>query len=315
MLEWSCSQENNGNNEIFIAECLKSCILSLEAQDGGNQMVAEPIPNAPETFEEPVKGEKAERERSRIEFPYYSLDESIKIAKGVFDLGSSCQIDQLAGHLGQSATGGGFRVKLMAARTFGLITYTQGNVSLTELGSQIVDPDHEREARAQSFLKVPLYSAIYEQNKGKILPGNVGLEGAMVNLGVAAKQKDKARQAFQRSAKEAGFFSYGATKLVYPVFGQERAGKPSDPLNSPPPPPARDGNNGGGSGNGGNGGELDPLIQGLLNKLPDSSKPWTLEGRKKWLQLALGILDVMYTGAEEGKILTITVEDDNYSAK
>lgn len=281
-------------------------------------MVAESIQNAPEPVEEPVKGEKAERERSRIEFPYYSLDESIKIAKGVFDLGSSCQIDQLAGHLGQSATGGGFRVKLMAARTFGLITYTQGNVSLTELGSQIVDPDHEKEARAQSFLKVPLYSAIYEQNKGKILPGNIGLEGAMVNLGVAAKQKDKARQAFQRSAKEAGFFSYGATKLVYPVFGQERTVKPVDPLTPPPPPPpGKDSKNGSGSGsgNGGNGDGLDPLIQGLLNKLPDPSKPWTLEGRKKWLQLALGILDVMYTGAEEGKTLTLTVEGDNYSAK
>jgi hypothetical protein len=53
----------------------------------------------------------------------------------------------------------------------------------------------------------------------------------------------------------------------------------------------------------------------LLNKLPDPTKPWTLEGRKKWLQLASGILDVMYTGADESKTLTITVEDDNYSAK
>ena len=93
-------------------------------------MTGEPIEESLDPIEGPPKSEKAERERSRIEFPYYSLDESIKIAKGVFDLGSSCQIDQLAGHLGQSATGGGFRVKLMAARTFGLISYTQGNVSL-----------------------------------------------------------------------------------------------------------------------------------------------------------------------------------------
>jgi hypothetical protein len=202
----------------------------------------------------------------------------------------------------------------MAARTFGLISYTQGNASLTDLGSQILDSDGEREARAQAFLKVPLYNAIYEQFKGKTIPGNTGLEGAMVNLGVATKQKEKARQAFQRSAKEAGFFAYGTTKIVYPVFGQEKPGKPADPLNAPPPAPlVKDGKNGAGTGNGGDGDGLDPLIQGLLNKLPDTNIPWTLEGRRKWLQLALGILDVMYTGAEDGKSLTITIED--YSAK
>ena len=58
------------------------------------------------------KVEKAERGRSRIEWPYYSLDEASKLAKGIFELGGSCQIDQLAGHLNQTATGGGFRLKV-----------------------------------------------------------------------------------------------------------------------------------------------------------------------------------------------------------
>ena len=97
-------------------------------------MTAESIQDTTEPSEETPKGEKVERERSRIEFPYYSLDEAIKIAKGVFDLGANCQVDQLAGHLNQSATGGGFRVKLMAARTFGLISYTQGNCIPCGLG-------------------------------------------------------------------------------------------------------------------------------------------------------------------------------------
>ncbi len=274
-------------------------------------MTAEPIQNAEEPLEEAAKGDKVERERSRIEFPYYSLDEAIKLAKGVFDLGTNCQIDQLAGHLDQSAKGGGFRVKLMAARTFGLINYTQGNVSLTDLGSQIVEPDQEREARAQSFLKVPLYNAIYEQFKGKTLPGDKGLEGAMVNLGVAAKQKDKARQAFNRSAKEAGFFAYGTTKLVYPVLGSSDKGAPRDQKNgdaiTPLPPPTREGGSGG-SGSGGGGDNLDPLIRGLLNTLPNPKSKWTIEGRKRWLQMALSIFDVMYEGGEENKSLIIKVE-------
>ncbi|WP_260703265.1 hypothetical protein [Edaphobacter flagellatus] len=248
----------------------------------------------------PEKADKGERERSRIEFPYFSLDEATKIAKGVFELGSTCQIDQLAGHLNQSATGGGFRVKLMAARTFGLITYTQGSASLTDLGSKLFDPDTEREAKAEAFLKVPLYNAIYEQYKNKMLPGNVGLEGAMVNLGVAAKQKDKARQAFQRSAKEAGFFAYGTTKLVYPVLGTlERVAKEKGadiPLDTPKIHDKKTSNSGGTGG-----GDLHPFIQGLLKTLPEVATEWTQQGRQQWLQTAAGIFNLIYQASADDK--------------
>jgi hypothetical protein len=280
-------------------------------------MSAEPLQSVPEVPEEPQKGEKVERGRSRIEWPYFSLDEAVKLAKGIFDLGGNCQIDQLAGHLKQTATGGAFRLKVQASRTFGLVNSIQGQLTLTDLGAEIVDPDGDREAKATSFMRVPLYSAIYEQFKGKTLPGLVGLENAMVNLGVAVKQKDKARQAFLRSAKEAGFFNYGATKLVPPVFTQDRNSKEPKSVEqvSIPAPTngskaATGGSNGGGGGNGGGNG-LDPLVQGFLNKLPDPTVPWPLDGRRKWLQMVLGILDVMYTGAEEGKSLTITVESDS----
>lgn len=271
-------------------------------------MGAERPQSAKESLEEPEKSEKSERGRSRIEWPYYSLDEASKLAKGIFDLGGSCQIDQLAGHLNQTATGGGFRLKVQAARTFGLVNSHQGQLTLTDLGSEIVDPDGDRQAKADAFMKVPLYSAIYEQFKGKTLPGIVGLENAMVNLGVAIKQKDKARQAFLRSAKEGGFFAYGATKLVYPILPvstQERTPKDAKMSESNTFPSSIGSGNGG---NGGGGGQLDPLIQGLLNKLPDTSNPWPLDGRKKWLQLALSVFDVMYSGAEENKSLSIQVE-------
>lgn len=275
-------------------------------------MNAESLQSAPEAAEEPQKGEKAERGRSRIEWPYFSLDEAYKLAKGIFDLGGNCQIDQLAGHLKQTATGGAFRLKVQAARCFGLVNSIQGQLTLTDLGSEIVDPEGGPEARAAAFMKVPLYSAIYEQFKGKTLPGLLGLENAMVNLGVAVKQKDKARQAFLRSAKEAGFFNFGATKLVYPIFAQDRNSKEEKTVEQVPP--LTNGNNikvGTSAGNGGGGGPLDPLVQGFLNKLPSPNAPWPLDGRRKWLQMVLGILDVMYTGAEEGKSLSIKVEEDS----
>lgn len=255
------------------------------------------------------KVDKAERGRSRIEWPYFSLDEAYRLAKGVFDLGGTCQIDQLAGSLNQAAAGGAFRLKVQAARTFGLLTSSQGNISLTELGSEIVDPETEREARAIAFLKVPLYAALYENFKGKTLPGPTGLEGAMVNLGVAVKQRDKARQAFQRSAKESGFFAYGSTKLVYPVFGQDRTLKeskngPSDTLASD----AAEVSVGGKTGtNGTAGSSLHPFIQGLLTTLPKPESNWPLEGRRRWLQSALSIFDLIYEGTDDSQSLAITI--------
>ena len=67
-----------------------------------------------------------------------------------------------------------------------------------------------------SFLTVPLYKALYEQFKGATLPPTSGLVGAMVTLGVGPKVKEKARQVFQRSAKQAGFFEFGNSRLVAP---------------------------------------------------------------------------------------------------
>ena len=79
----------------------------------------------------------------------------------------------------------------------------------------------------------------------------------MVSLGVAAKQKDRARRVFQRSAERAGFFEHGNGRLVMP--GVTR-GDPSL------------GEDGGVkekviSNIGGRGGPADPLIAALISKL------------------------------------------------
>ena len=43
------------------------------------------------------------------------------------------------------------------------------------------------------------------------MPPAAALEREMVELGVSPKQKDKARQVFERSAEQAGFFATGGT--------------------------------------------------------------------------------------------------------
>ena len=271
----------------------------------------------PETVEQPQssvepKAEKSERGRSTIEWPYFSLDESFKLARAAYELGGTCQLDQLAGHLGQAASGGTFRLKVQAARIFGLIAIASGSVSLAELGSRMMEPETEREARAEAFMRVPLYAALYENFKGKTLPGSLGLEGAMVNLGVVANQKDKARQTFQRSARDAGFFAFGPTKLVYPVLNQERAPKPQAVIlsaesgASAPSDPSRTATTFGGGGGDGSG--LNPFIQGLLQKLPVVDSDWPLEGRRKWLQSAISIFDLMYQREDSAESLNVRLE-------
>jgi hypothetical protein len=242
------------------------------------------IPNA----SAPEEAHGGDRGRSTIEFPYFDLDDAVATAKAVHGLGGDkCEKDQLAARLQMAAKGGGFSIKLSTARVFGLLQLERGQVMLTELGIRVCDTQQEKAARIDAFLTVPLYKSIYEKFKGTSLPPTSGLEGAIQALGVAPKQKDKARQAFQRSAKQAGFFDMSIERLVMPPTGGHNDGKPSNGGKSPSAnaayqkplgeEPARH-----------------PFIQGLLETLPQVQTEWAIEDRAKWLQGAAGIFDVIY---------------------
>jgi len=187
---------------------------------------------------------------------------------------------------------------------FGFITYGAGTVALTPLGIRINDPQQETAAKAEAFLLIPLYRQIYEQFKGGNLPPITGLENAMVNIGVAPKQKSNARQVFFRSATQAGFFTHGTSRLVPPsVKGSASVGSSADV--TPPPvipksPEAQAGKNGGGDGGGG--GELHPLIEGLIKSLPKEGENWPIEKRAKWLRAASQNFDLIYPDTGDDSI-------------
>lgn len=112
----------------------------------------------------------------------------------------------------------------------------------------------------EAFLAVPHYRAIYQQFKTVPLPSLESLEGAIENLGVVPKQKATARQVFQRSAKQAGFFDLVPNRLVMPAIGapphpQHQLPPKSNGSASAPMPLASE-----------NG--IHPFIQGLLKTLP-----------------------------------------------
>lgn len=242
-------------------------------------------------------------ERSAIAFPYMDLDDGIDVAKKLYARRgiSSCPLDELAAEMKQTTSSGNFRLKTGTARTFGLVEKDgQSSMKLTDLGCRLVSPDGETAAKADAFLAVPLYNQIYEKYLGKLLPPTKALEREMQTLGVAAKQTDKARMAFYRSARQAGYFNSGDDRLVRPrITASGPAAETLDqaaadaPLNEREPSPKR--RNGSGSGGGHH-----PFVEGLLDTLPEPGTVWTIEGRAAWLEAAANIFTLMYKG--EGRI-------------
>ena len=232
----------------------------------------------------------APRQRSTVAFPYMDLLASAELAEAIFRnvAGGDCDDDQLAAWSNQSSKSSTFRVQVYAARTFGLLTGEASRHKLTDLGMAIVDPQQTREAKVRAFQNVPLYAALFEKFKGGVLPPTAALEREIIAIGVAPKQKERARQVFERSADQAGFYAHGRDRLVQPGISSS-GHAPSSPANMEKP--------GGGQGGGDGGGSLDPLIAALIQKLPkhaDPSKPWPANDRVTWLQMTAMAFQMAY---------------------
>jgi hypothetical protein len=237
------------------------------------------------SINEGTKTDGAKRVRSSIEFPYGDLDDAIELAKAVQAVGGqSCTIDQLAAQVKQSANSGAFRLRTSYPRIFALAELDRGTMSLTELGLRILDPTQEERARAEAFLRVPLYKAIYEKYKGYTLPPPAALEREMAGLGVSAKQTDRARQVFDRSAQQANFYWSGKDRLVMPPLKDGPGSRPLD-TGTPGATGAANSALGGGGGGGESELDLDPLLIALLKKIPIEGKgSWPAAQRIRWFR-------------------------------
>lgn len=234
------------------------------------------------------------RERSTIQFPYGDLEDAENIASAIHEnAGDKCTVEQLATYVRQSPSSGTFRLRLSTASIFGLTENQRGEVALTDLGRRILDPAQQRKARVEAFLRVPLYQAIFNKYTGYMLPPTKALEREMANMGVSSKQTDKARQAFERSAQRAGFFEHGNDRLTMPAR-----------LDGPPPEtkPLGEVQDRERRAGGGGGGGMDPFIQGLIARLPQTDEEWPMRKRAEWLQAAEQVFKLIYTGGEDGKI-------------
>ncbi len=242
------------------------------------------------------------RQRSTIAFPYNALEDAGELAHAIQrNAGTAeCSDAQLAAWLKMSPKSSTMRVRIASARIFGLVE--PGNSDdhvLTDLGKKYVDDLRNKEARVQAFLNVPLYGAIFDHYDGGVIPPAAALERQIASFGVAEKQKGRARAAFEKSAHYAGFHEHGSNRLVKPglqaVGKVDRSGEGSQR------------EQGGDDGGGRVGFDHDPMIVGLFKRLPQPEDAWTLQERKRWLQTAAQIFDLIYGDDEEGEIsVTLT---------
>lgn len=256
-----------------------------------------------------------ERGRSTVDFPYSDLDSAVEIAQTVRQLGVfSCEPASLAAKLNMAPDGGGFRQRLITSKTFGLIAYGRaagGLVELTSIGQLVADQASERRGRLEAFMAIPLYKALFDRLKGQVMPPPPAIERLMENMGVAPKQKDKARQVFQRSAKQAGLFELSNDRLTLPP--SLNTPSPATELATPVSERSVTGDDGGSDTRG----RLPPFIQGLIDKLPPPDTEWDLVARAKWLTTAANIFDLMYKDGNdlgikvrlEGSTLSVTAGD------
>ena len=243
--------------------------------------------------------------RSEIAFPYVSLEDAVGVARAIHDNGASLSRSQIEGYLNMKSA----QLRIGAARLFGLIAeMADGKFSLTDLGVSILSTDESevKAAKRDAFLNAPLYNKAFETFKTRNLPVRPhGLEAAFVDFGVAPKQKDKARQAFERSASFAGFFDVNKDRLVEPIINRNSGGhaarvsqedngashiKQEAERKEAFPRPADD-----------------FLIKGLLDRLPPTTEKWSADDRARWLRALSVNLEMIYGDSKDIREIEITV--------
>ncbi len=238
---------------------------------------------------------------STIEFPYYDLDAGVKIVNAIQNsAGSKCKVNQLAENLGYSSNGGYFRMLVKSAKTFGLIVREGvGMVKITERGQKILDPDLRAQALSDSFLNVKLYKKIYQKYESCELPTAENLEKAIVSFGVTPKSKVAARQAFEKSAEQAGFLDDN-NKLINPFIESPESELDtmsevhrSDQLNDRSEAIEDT--------------KIHPLIKVLIRELPKPKSEWSSSQKVRWLRAMNSNLAWIYP--DSGDVNIKIVED------
>ena len=249
--------------------------------------------------------ESAVKEKRRIKssvlFPAQPLERVAEVADAIHkNVGTGiCSDHQLAPWLNMSSGSSTFRIRVAAAKVFGIVeSVSAGKFRLTDLGGNLVDPVQADKAKVDAFLHVALYKSLFDRHSGRVLPAQAGLEQELIALGVAPNRASPARSTFEKSAQYAGFFAQGRDRLVKPGFAEpEVVDKPVEREDA-----AEDQDDDSASNH--------PFIQGLLRSLPKPETAWTFTSRATWLRTAASCFDLMYKGTGNISISISKAESD-----
>lgn len=256
----------------------------------------------------PVRGPGG---KSETQYPYFNLDDSIKVARAVHDRGGgTCSRAQLAAFLDYKTTRSGtFISRIYAAKQFGLVEFNGDAVSCTDRATRILHPvfeEDEAAARVEAFLAVPLFSKVHETFDGKQLPADMGLQNLLQNrLGIVPDRVKPALRVLMDSAEQAGFFATVGNKsrMIKPVLSARTStqktaasepliGKSDTPSDAPKPST-------GGGGDGPPPG-VHPALVAMLRELPRQGMEWPKSKKDRFLTAFRSILDVVYPDPEDG---------------
>lgn len=172
------------------------------------------------------------RKSADIRFPFYSLADSLLVAKAIHEKGGgTANRDQLAAFLDYSTTNSGaFLSRIAAARLFDFITTEGSRFVITPLAEKVLmpvnPPEDTQGGLVDAFLNVPLFKAVFDEYKGKELPPEFGLKNLMrTKFGIVGRNVALAYRVLMDSADQAGFFATRGTKthLIIPTAAKQPA--------------------------------------------------------------------------------------------
>jgi hypothetical protein len=231
---------------------------------------------------------------SQIKFPSVDLRGAAQVPKAMaLHNAARCTHADAYAFLEDLGAGGSPNIKVAAAGHYGFVLTGRGYIVLTDLGAQTIEPPTRIHAFRKGFLQVPLFRELAERYSREPLPSDVELERYMAELGVTPSAASRARWSFYGAAKQAQLLTENEDRLQIPhgLFAEaEEKPKPLVKSESvtvvPIHPEAKtfvpgsfkaaqvveelhDV-------------DIDPILMGLLRRLPKDPESWSPEARAKW---------------------------------
>ena len=155
--------------------------------------------------------------RTRVTRPYpsYTLQESVSVAKAIYEVNAGLPFDRelLAGALGTTPKSSAFTMRLNASAAYGLTEggYNDPDIRLTNLGETVVAGDGEdarARARVEAAMTPETFGGFYELLDGRILPQSEYLHNILQRqLGVRPDLAEECLGILQDNGEFAGIIS------------------------------------------------------------------------------------------------------------